>query len=328
MHGVATAELSMKIIKGLENVQEKFSYPILTLGNFDGVHLGHQKIFEMVRDRAREVEGTSIVLTFDPHPQKVLSPHKKFYLLNTFEEKIRIIESIGIDVVICVTFTREFANKSPYEFVKDVLHEQLEVREVYVGYDSTFGKGKEGDVQELKYLGEKFGFKVIVVPPITVKGKPVSSTRIRELLKEGNVEEAALLLNRWYSIDGEIVRGKARGKKLGFPTANLKLHHELIPKGGIYIVRVLWRNKTFDGVLNIGTNPTFHDEKLSIEVHILDFNQDIYGDHLQVIFYKRIRDELTFSTVQELIEQIAKDVEIAREYFRSLEEQQAVGGQP
>lgn len=310
----------MKIIKGLENIQEKFEYPVLTLGNFDGVHLGHQKIFEMVQNRARETGGTSIVLTFDPHPQRVLFPGKEFYLLNTFEEKIRILEDIGIDVVICVAFTREFANKSPYEFVKEVLHEQLDVEEVYVGYDSTFGKGREGSPQELKYLGGKFGFKVAIVPPIALKGKPVSSTRIRELLKEGDVEDAALLLNRRYSIDGEVIRGKAWGKKLGFPTANLKLHHELIPKDGIYIVQVLWRNKTFKGALNIGTNPTFHDGKLSIEVHILDFNQNVYGERLKVIFHKRIRDELTFSAVQELIDQIAKDVEVARQYFENLKE--------
>lgn len=310
----------MKIIKGLENVPEKFNYPVLTLGNFDGVHLGHQKIFEMIQRRAREVNGTSVVLTFDPHPQRVLSPGKEFYLLNTFEEKLRIIENIGIDTIICATFTREFANKSPYEFVKEVLYEQLKVKEIYVGYDSTFGKGKEGGVQELKYLGEKFGFKVVIVPPIMMNGKPVSSTRIRELLKEGNVEEAALLLNRRYSIDGEVIRGRAWGKKLGFPTANLKLHHELIPKDGIYIVQVLWRNKIFKGALNIGTNPTFHDGRLSIEVHILDFDHDVYGERLKVIFHKRIRDEIAFSNVQDLIDQIAKDVELARQYFENLKE--------
>jgi riboflavin kinase/FMN adenylyltransferase len=311
----------MKIIKGLENVQERFTYPVLTMGNFDGVHLGHQKIFELVRNRAREVGGTSIVLTFDPHPQKVLFPEKEFFLLNTLEEKIQIIEKIGIDVVICARFTREFANKSSYEFVKEILHEQLGVQEVYVGYDSTFGKGREGDTQELKYLGEKFGFKVVVVPPVQIKGKPVSSTRIRKLLKEGNVEEAALLLNRRYSIDGEVIQGKALGKKLGFPTANLKLHHELIPKEGIYIVGVLWRNKLFKGALNIGFNPTFPNEKFSVEVHILDFDQDIYGERIKIIFYKRIRDEIAFSSVDELVRQIGQDVEITRKYFAELEAQ-------
>jgi riboflavin kinase/FMN adenylyltransferase len=318
----------MKIIKGLENIREKFNAPILTLGNFDGVHLGHQKIFEMVQSRASKVNGTSIVLTFDPHPQRVLFPGKEFYLINTFEEKIHIIKHTGIDVVICVTFTREFANKGPYEFVKEILHEQLDVKEVYVGYDSTFGKGREGDPQELTYLGEKFGFKVVIVPPVTVAGKPVSSTRIRELLREGDVEGAALLLNRRYTIDGEVIRGKALGRTLGFPTANLKLHHELIPKQGIYIVEVLWRNETFKGALSIGVNPTFRKDATgedyippqSVEVYILDFNQDIYGERLKLTFHKRVRDEVAFQTVHDLIDQISKDVDMTRQYFENLRE--------
>jgi riboflavin kinase / FMN adenylyltransferase len=307
----------MKIFSTTDTISEVFPTPVVTMGNFDGVHFGHQSIFRRVKARAQQLGGTSIVLTFDPHPQRILFPDKEFFLINHIEEKIDIIRAIGIDVLICVAFTREFAVQNPKDFVRDFLVQTLHVREIYVGYNSRFGQKQQGTPELLSHWGEELGFRVTIVPPIIHNGVPVSSTKIRHLLRQGLIEEAAQLLNRQYAIDGKVVPGFQRGSTLiGVPTANIDVHHELIPKKGIYICQAVWENRMFPAVVNIGTNPTFQqDDRITVEVHILDFDQNLYGQQIKVIFLKRLRDEILFSHLQELVQQIQADIQTARAYF-------------
>jgi riboflavin kinase/FMN adenylyltransferase len=286
------------------------------MGNFDGVHFGHQSIFRLVQERAKQLSGTSLVLTFDPHPQKILSPDKEFYLINHIEEKIEIIRNIGIDVLICVAFTKKFATQDPEDFVRETLVKTLHVREIYVGYDSRFGHGKQGSSHALRQWGEHYGFNVTVIPPITIDGIAVSSTKIREFIRQGNVEQAAQLLNRHYAIDGIVITGSQRGSNLlGYPTANIDVLHELIPKKGVYICQVIWKKDIYPAVVNIGTNPTFDHQDITIEAHLLDFDGNLYGERIQVIFHRRIRDEVAFSSPQALAAQIGRDVLAAKSYF-------------
>lgn len=288
------------------------------MGNFDGVHFGHQHIFRLVRNRAQQLRGTSMVLTFDPHPQRILSPNNEFYLINLMEEKIEIIRNIGINVLICIPFTREFAAKNPQDFVKEFLVDTLHIQEIYVGYNSRFGQKQQGTPESLSQWGQEFGFRVTIVPPVVRDGVIVSSTKIRQLLKQGFVEKAASLLNRPYALDGKVVPGARRGSTiLGYPTANIDVQHELIPKKGIYISRVIWKDRSLPAVVNIGTNPTFcHEHIMTVEVHILNFQKNLYGEWLKLLFLKRIRDEVSFSNPQELAQQINLDIQTTEAYFR------------
>ena len=310
------AEDIMKIFSTRETITGHFPTPILTMGNFDGVHFGHQAIFRQIKERAQELDGTSVVLTFDPHPQKILYPEKEFYLLNHLEEKIDIIRGIGIDVVVCMTFDKEFAAQNPEVFIRDVLVNRLHVKELYIGYDSRFGKGQQGSPTMLEHWGKHYGFKASIVPPIHLHGEVVSSTRIRQLIQEGRVEKAAEFLARPYAIDGCVVSGKKRGAPLlGCPTANIEVLHELIPRSGVYICHVVWKEQCFQAVVNIGTNPTFHAQKTTVEAHLLDFQANLYGERIQARFLKRIRDEIAFPNVQALAAQISEDVLAAKTFF-------------
>ena len=308
----------MKIFSTTDTISEVFPTPVLTMGNFDGVHFGHQAIFRMVKARAQQLGGTAIVLTFDPHPQKILFPDKEFALLNQLEEKIDIIQAIGIDVLICVAFTREFAAQNPKDFVRDFLVQTLRMREIYIGYNNRFGQKQQGTPESLSRWGEEFGFRVTIVPPIIRNGVPVSSTKIRQLLRQGLVEDAARFLNRQYAIDGKVIPGTQRGSTLlGVPTANIDVHHELIPKKGVYICRAVWEQRALPAVVNIGTNPTFqHEDRMTVEVHILDFDKNLYGQQIKVIFLKRLRDEILFAHPQALVQQIQADIQTATAYFR------------
>jgi riboflavin kinase / FMN adenylyltransferase len=309
----------MKLFWSPEEIAERFPTPILTMGNFDGVHYGHQQIFRRIKERARECGGTAMVLTFDPHPQKILFPEKEFLLINHLNEKIDIIRQIGIEVFICMRFTPAFAAQHPKEFVTSVLVKTLRIHEIYVGYNSRFGQYQQGTPQALTDWGRDLGFSVTIVPPILCNGLPVSSTHIRQLLFDGNVEQAAELLNRPYAVDGEVVHGTQRGSTLlACPTANIDVQHELIPKEGVYVCQTLWRNQRLPGVVNIGTNPTFQSKgRTTVEVHLLDFQQTLYGEQIKVIFLKRLRDEITFSEAQVLKRQIDQDIQAAAAFFRS-----------
>jgi riboflavin kinase/FMN adenylyltransferase len=306
----------MRIFSTIDDITEVFPIPILTMGNFDGVHVGHQSVFRLVQQRAQQLHGTSLVLTFDPHPQKILYPEKEFYLINHISEKINIIRDIGIDVLFCIAFTKTFAAQDPEDFVRDVLVDKLRVKEVYVGYDSRFGQGERGSPDKLKTWGRKYDFRTIVVSPITHHGIVISSTKIRQLIRQGQVEQAAQMLNRPYAVDGRVVSGAHRGATLlGCPTANIEVLHELIPKNGVYISHVVWKNHTYQAVVNVGTNPTFHAQHITVEAHLLDFEGDLYGERIKALFLARIRDEVAYPTPEALAAQIAQDILAAKAYF-------------
>ena len=307
----------MKIIRGLPEKEREYKNPVLTLGNFDGVHLGHQEIFKKVVKRAKEIEGTSIAITFDPHPLKILAPEKCPSLITNFKEKAEILESFQIDILFSIPFTREFSSLDADDFIKKIVVDKIGPKELFIGYDFAFGKGREGDTSVLKGLGESLGFKVTVVKPIRVGEKTVSSTLIRNLIKEGNVKEASVYLGRPYSISGEVIKGHGRGKGLGFPTANINFQNELIPSEGVYIGEILFGEERHKSLINVGTNPTFGEDKLNVEVFILDFGRDIYGEFLKVFFQEKIRGEIRFKTPEQLIVQMQKDLKQARDFFHN-----------
>ncbi|MGQ9509999.1 MAG: bifunctional riboflavin kinase/FAD synthetase [Thermodesulfobacteriota bacterium] len=308
----------MEIIKGIENLTRPLRNPVITLGNFDGVHLGHQKIFKRVLEEAQRINGEGIVITFEPHPLRVLNPERFLPLLSPFRKKMFLIEATGIQTVLCLEFSLNFSKLSASEFIEKILVNQINVKKVIIGYNYHFGNQKGGDVETLIRDGKRFGFDVEVVEGVKINQTPVSSSRIRELLQKGMVEEASILLGRDYPVIGNVIKGTGRGKDLGFPTANLERSEELYPKTGVYAVEVIWREKHFDGVANVGTNPTFNPlgEKrgdLTLEVYILNLDQDLYGEEIQVNFKRRIRDEIRFNSSQELVDQIKKDVLWAKE---------------
>jgi riboflavin kinase/FMN adenylyltransferase len=309
----------MEIIKGIENIERSFRNPVVTLGNFDGVHLGHQKIFEKVKAEASKIHGEGLVITFEPHPLKILAPKKFLPLLTPFRKKMMLIEKSGIETVLCVDFSLTFSEISPFEFVKNILVETVKMKKVIIGYNYHFGKGQKGDTQTLRDAGKILNFEVEVMEPLRIGQTIVSSSKIREMIQRGEVEEASRLLGRDYPIIGRVVAGAQRGKNLGFPTANLEISDELYPKAGVYAVEVEWNHQLFSGVANIGLNPTFVFEKIdkegksSIEVHILNFNREIYYEEIQVNFKRRIRDEIRFASPAHLIDRIQKDIQWAQE---------------
>ena len=257
-----------------------------------------------------------MVITFEPHPLKVLSPQSCPPFLTPFRKKILLIEQLGMDVVLCVEFTKAFSETSPSDFVKNILVEKVGAHKVIVGYNYHFGKNKKGTPQVLKQIGSLFNLQVEIVDSLIIEGTTVSSSKIRELIKNGQVEKASRLLGRHYSILGRVIEGAKRGHLLGFPTANLEISEELTPLPGVYAVEVLWSEKSFKGVANVGRNPTFQTEgegKISSEVYILDFNEDIYGEEIQIDFVRRIRNEVRFDSVTQLTTQIQKDIEWAQE---------------
>lgn len=303
----------MKIIRGIQNIKESITYPVLTIGNFDGVHLGHQAIFKKVVDRVKEVEGTGIVFTFEPHPKKILSPDKYLTSLITFEKKLELIEKTGIDMVICADFTTDFAALSPWQFTKSILVEKICVKEVFVGYDFNFGKRREGTAEYFQKMGEEFGFKVEVLDAVKINGGIVSSSFIRDLIVNGQVSKAARYLGQPYSLAGKVVGGREVGSAIGFPTANLDVHDSLIPHTGVYAVQIISKNKKYNGVANVGYNPTFKRNHLTVEIHIFDFTENLYDQTIRLLFINRIRDEVAFLSTEELKIQIQKDVKTAKE---------------
>ena len=303
----------MQIFKNTADIEKPFSNACVTIGNFDGVHFGHQQLFKTVVEKARAHKGTSVAITFDPHPLQVLLPGG-IKLISTCEQKIELIEMAGIDVLLIIPFTMEFAKTTADEFVAELLVRRLGVKELVVGYDYAFGKGRSGNIEFLKAQGQHFGFPVTVVDAYYIDNQLASSTRIRELVRAGDMTGARDLLGRNYQIRGTVQVGKQRGGKvIGFPTANLKFNEEdLVPKHGVYVTQVICRGRGYGGILNIGYNPTFGEEQLVAETHIFDFNEDIYGQPIKVNLLKFLRSERKFSGAKELSEQIAKDVLVAK----------------
>jgi riboflavin kinase/FMN adenylyltransferase len=293
----------------------------LTLGIFDGVHLGHQKIIRRVVERARQMSGTACVVTFDPHPREVLSPDAAPDLLTTTSKKSGLIERLGIDVICLIRFTREFANIDARSFVKGFLIEKIQMKSIVVGHDWRFGKGRKGDIHLLRDMSGELGFEVEQVSRVEVDGQPVSSTLIRELVLKGDLDRVARCLGRNYSITGSIVGGSRIGREIGFPTANIEPHHEAVPPNGIYAVWADVCGVRKPGTLNIGFRPTVTNErKRTVEVHIMDFYRDIYNEDIEVTFVEKLREEQKFPSLDALAEQIKKDVERARRVLVQSEE--------
>lgn len=303
-------------IDNLDEILSPFPNAVITIGNFDGVHIGHQALFYQAIEKAQAIDGTAVAMTFDPHPARVLGRREGPPLITLHEQKLELISRTGLDVVICVPFTPEFAAISPEAFVEDLLVKKIGMKAIVVGEDYSYGSRRQGNLSTLRMDAGRLDFEVILVPgiqfPAPVSGR-ISSTRIRELVMDGNVTEAQKLLGRHYQVRGEVVAGRKRGGELvGFPTANLHLQDELCPKTGVYAVTVELMKKRFKGVANIGYSPTFDDHLYTIEVHILDFDGDIYGEKIRVNFVQRIRDEVKFSDLPQLSNQIKEDVQTAR----------------
>lgn len=306
----------MIIIDNLESITKPFNNGVITIGNFDGVHIGHQALFHEVIEKADAINGTSIAMTFNPHPVRVLKQNGHPPLITVHELKTELIDKTGIDVLISVPFTPEFASIPAGDFIIDLLVKKIGMKAIIVGKDYTFGKNREGNLEFLKNCSKEYGFEVIVVNwiPISnnIKGR-ISSTKIRELVTDGKVADAQQLLGRYYQVRGTVMAGRNRGGRLlGFPTANIKLHDELCPKTGVYAVTVEYMDSKYKGVANIGYSPTFEDNIFTVEVHILDFNENIYGRNIRVNFISRIRDEMKFTGIDQLSEQIKNDIYEAR----------------
>jgi riboflavin kinase/FMN adenylyltransferase len=289
-----------------------FERTVVTVGNFDGVHLGHRSILARVCQRARELDCQPVALTFEPHPTKVLKPEANLRLLTTPGQKVALLEAAGVNVVV-QPFTREFAAIPAREFVRDYFVERLRVREVVIGHDYRFGYKRQGTIELLQQMGQSLGFTVQVVWAVEVQDAVVSSSLIRAMLQLGKVREANRLLGRAYSVTGRVVTGKGRGGKiLGVPTANLASENDLLPSSGIYAVWVIRDGNKLPGVANIGTCPTFENQDMTLEAHLLDFTGDLYGEVLQVEFVARLRDEQRFPSIDALAAQIRADMAEAR----------------
>ncbi|PYS72334.1 MAG: hypothetical protein DMF69_07905 [Acidobacteria bacterium] len=289
---------------------------VLTLGVFDGLHLGHQLIMETLAERAREVGAVPTVITFDPHPRAVLHPESAPPLLQTFDQKIEAFGVLGIEQTIIVRFTQEFASIRAADFLRAVVKERLQAKEVYLGKGFAFGHNREGNIELLKKLGSELGFVAGEVPEVRLRGRRVSSSKIRELLASGNVNLARRMLGRPYGVEGRVERGDERGHQLGFPTANLHPQNRVIPKNGVYVTGTLIDGQWRRSVTNIGLRPTFGQAtEPSVETYVMNWDGDLYGDVIRVRFLYRLRDERKFGSIEELKSQIGRDVGRAHSYF-------------
>jgi riboflavin kinase / FMN adenylyltransferase len=298
----------MQIIRHIGEQLQNLSGSVLTLGNFDGIHRGHQALIDGAVSDSKKRALPSVVLTFEPHPVRVLAPERAPALILAHKDKMQLLQGFGVDIVAVQHFDLSFARMSPAEFVRDLLVRRLKARKLWVGKDLRFGQGRKGDVADLVRWGSELGFAVSVVEPILVDGNRVSSSRIREFLSAGRVDEVKAMLGRYHFISGRIVEGQRRGKELGFPTANLAPRTEVVPADGIYATFFHWGARVLPSVSSIGLNPTFGDGPRTVESFIMGFNENIYGASVQLSFVKRIRDEIKFSSVSDLIAQIHRDV--------------------
>ncbi|NOX81303.1 MAG: bifunctional riboflavin kinase/FAD synthetase [Deltaproteobacteria bacterium] len=313
----------MELFKRLADIKKPFAHACVTIGNFDGVHLGHQLLFSEVVRLAHLHHGTSVAVTFDPHPLKVLRPGG-IRLISTTSQKIELIEAAGIDVLVVIPFDLDFAATTAEQFVDDILVGTIGVRELVVGYDYAFGRGRRGNIDFLKERGREYGFPVTVINALYKGGMLVSSTKIRELVAEGRMRDVRRLLGRYYQIRGEVQRGRQRGGRVvGFPTANLKISEEdLCPKRGVYVTQVIYDGKCYGGVSNIGYNPTFGGDRLVAETHIFDFDDDIYGRPIKINLLRHLRGEKKFSGPDELAAQIRRDIEVAHKVLEAARKEQ------
>lgn len=313
----------MRIFKGIDELGA-FKNSVVTIGTFDGAHKGHQKILSRLNDRAKETQGESILFTFYPHPRMIVFPENhNLKLLQTIDEKIESLASFGLDNLIIYPFTKEFSRLTAFEFVRDILVEKLKVKTLVIGYDHQFGRNREGDLEFLKETAKIFDFDVEEISAEEVQEVNVSSTKIRQSLNNGNIERANEFLGRPFLCTGRVVEGKRLGRELGFPTLNIEVNneHKILPKDGVYAVNVQIKDEHLEGMMNIGQNPTVQkntEQEKKLEVHIFDFDKEVYGAEVKVFFQKFIRDEKTFSNLEELKSQLIQDEKNVRTYFNTV----------
>jgi len=299
----------MKVIYDIEEFDPQKPV-VLTQGTFDGVHFGHRRILRHVVSEAKKIDGVSVLLTFYPHPRLVLYPDdNELKLLTTIEEKVDLVSALGIDYLIIIPFTKELSRLRASDFVRDILVEQLHISKLIIGYDHRFGRNREGGLQEMSRFAETYNFDLEEIPPQDIDDSIVSSTKIRKALLEGDVHLAKDYLGDLYTISGKVEEGLQRGTAIGYPTANVRVSssYKLIPQNGVYAVWVYVDKIKYAGMLNIGYNPTFEDKKWSMEVHILNFNKNIYHHKILISFCSRIREEMKFENVTSLVNQLTKD---------------------
>ncbi len=303
----------MQTYYNLESIPELARDSVLTFGVFDGLHIGHQDVLKTVRERADADNLTSVLFGFYPHPLTFLAPDKCPPVLMCLPKRVEILKQLGIDVAIFVNFNEQIASMSPWTFVNRILLELYRAKHVVVGYACQFGKDREGNAELLKSIGQESGFGVTVVPPTQLNGLPVHSTRIRQAIGRGDLGLASQLLGRTYSLRGTIVPGDGRGRQIGFPTANIEPGAQLCPPNGVYAIRAKLANRWLDGVLNIGIRPTFDGTKFQVESHLFDFDENVYGETIEIFFIEKIRNERKFSDGQALVQQIHRDIAVAHE---------------
>ncbi len=309
----------MQLLTDLKEITSPFKNAVVTIGNFDGVHIGHQDLFRQVIEKAKVLGGKSVVITFQPHPIRVLNCNKHFPMITLYEQKIELISKANIDVLLCIPFTLAFAAIPSRTFVESILWNTIGMKAIIVGPDYSFGKKREGNIDLLREMGRKLGFDVIISDWIEQGPHRISSTEIRNLVQEGNVDAASKLLGRHYQIRGAVKCGRDRGGKLlGFPTANLTLYDELCPKTGVYVVIVEYKGTSYKAVANIGYSPTFNNGQFNLEVHIFDFHKNIYNQLIRVDFVRRLRGEIKFPGPEALATQIREDISRAKEILSKI----------
>ncbi|MDD4951306.1 MAG: bifunctional riboflavin kinase/FAD synthetase [Desulfovibrionaceae bacterium] len=312
----------MIVARKIDELKGTLDGSCVTIGNFDGVHLGHQELISLTCSKAKTLGLTSVVVTFDPHPLRVLVGKNTPPFITLTEQKLELLAELGPQTALVLAFDKAMAAMEPEEFVRTYLLDGLNMRELVIGYDYAMGRGRRGNYETLKALGAKYGFNVHRLEPVVLDDAVVSSTRIRDLVESGKVWEARALLGRFYQVRGRVVRGRDRGGRLlGFPTANLELADELFPRPGVYAVWVERNGSAWKGVANIGDNPTFGNDQISVEAHVLDFDQDIYGLNIRIHFVQRIRSERRFESIEALKARIGEDIVLARRILDAAEAQ-------
>jgi riboflavin kinase/FMN adenylyltransferase len=311
-------ERNMEAFSDIKDQQLSLTGSVVTLGNFDGIHLGHQALIHHTVEEAKRLGYPSIVVTFEPHPLKVLAPERAPRLLLTYQDKLDLFQASGVDIVVAQRFDRQFASVTAEDFVRRFLVGQLRTKKLWVGRDLRFGQGRKAGTEDLMRVAPEVGFQVGVVEPILSNGVRISSSRIRELVEAGCVDEVQPMLGRYHFVSGRVVTGAGRGRKLGFPTANILSQTEVVPSNGIYATLIEFKNRRWLSVSSIGVNPTFGDGPRTVESFIFDLDTNVYGESVKLFFVKRIRDEQKFATVEELIAQMHGDVDQAKAIFKRL----------
>jgi len=308
----------MQLIRGIHNIQAEDHGCVLTIGNFDGVHLGHARVIKTLIEKAKALNCTPTVMIFEPQPQELFSPETAPARLTRLRDKYFLLKELGVQRLICVNFHREFANKNAQEFIETLLVKQLGIKHLIIGDDFRFGKNRSGDFTLLKQAGEKFNFSVSDTASFKLEDCRISSTQIRDALVHDKLSDVEKMLGRAYSIIGRVFHGDKRGRQLGFPTANVLLKRRVSPISGVYVVKVNTIDNRFYGVANIGSRPTVAGVRQQLEVHIFNFNADLYGQTIEVVMLKKLRNEIKFSSIDELKNQITQDSEQAKNFVQSL----------